>query len=143
MRKKLYSVLTAVAILFCGALTVNAEEELSTEQLLAASKTASETSFNEYYGTSYSATILGIYCYCSITGDSNVQAVTSLNGQTVTISSKSYADGSTITANGSDGNAAGNTTSVSYTASGYVYRTYQEHGVPMLSKTAQVALRRR
>ncbi|MGN1158897.1 MAG: hypothetical protein ACI4SE_01755 [Lachnospiraceae bacterium] len=143
MRKKLYSVLTAVAIMFCGVLTVNAEEELSTEQLLVASTTASETSYKEYSGTSYSATILGIYCYCSITGNSNVQAVTSLDGQTVTISSKSYVDESTITANGSGGNAAGSTTSVSYTASGYVYRTYQEHGAPMLSKTAQVSLRRR
>ena len=144
MKRKVCTILTAVALFVSGSMTAYAadvshsseevREELGVESSLA------ETTTEFYRGTSYSVTLLDMSCQCAWTNDT-VWAFTgypSTGG--VTISSRAYDNEGNVL--GSDSSGGYQTGDTRYTVSGTVYYSYQVHSASAGSKTAQVYLYR-
>ena len=151
MKRKVCTILTAVALFVSGSTTAYAadvshssegvREELGVESSLA------ETTTEFYRGTSYSVTLLGMSCQCNWTEIStnpvtySVWAFTGYSSTVgVTISSKAYdKPGNVLGSNSSGGGQTGTTT---YIASGDIYYSYQVHSASSGSITAHVYLYR-
>ena len=147
--KKVCTILTAVALFVSGSMTAYAADasHVPTEASdnLTAEASLAESVTKSFFGMSYDTgrdAILGLHCACTISPagskSGSVNARTSYGTGVVTITSSAYDEVSNRL--GGSGNAAGGTTSTTYTYSGSIYYTYQVHSAPESGITVNIYL---